>query len=249
MSRRKVTLPALHDRQNDDHIERNRSSIGDPHVMTPQEQQLLDDFLQRLIGAGGVSKDPQADALIHQRLAGQPDALYLLVQRSLLQQQALEGAKAQIAQLQAQLSAQQGGGSFLGGQQQPAWGAAPPPYPPQAQAQPAAASGWRERLFGGAPAPQPSAPSFLSQAATTAAGVAGGMFLFDGIENLLGGHHGGGFFGGGQSTVIENVTENNYYDDDRSRHDNDRDFASSDNFASSDDDDLGGSGFDDSSWS
>src|SRR5579859_5324464 len=97
--------------------------------MTPQEQQLLDDFLQRLAAAGMVTKDPQADALIHQRLAGQPDALYLLVQRSLLQQQALEGAKTQIAQLQAQLGAQQqqGGGSFLGGQQQPAWGAAPPP--------------------------------------------------------------------------------------------------------------------------
>ncbi|WP_243049098.1 DUF2076 family protein [Dyella sp. RRB7] len=212
--------------------------------MTPQEQQLLDDFLQRLAAAGSVAKDPQADALIRQRLAGQPDALYLLVQRSLLQQQALEGAKAQIAQLQAQLASQQGGGSFLGGQQQPAWGAAPPPFPPQAQPAQAAAPGWRERLFGGAPTPQPSAPSFLSQAATTAAGVAGGMFLFDGIENLLGGHHGGGFFGGGQPSVIENVTENNYYDDsDRSRGISDQDFASSDF------DDSNDGGFDDSSWS
>jgi uncharacterized protein len=226
--------------------------------MTPQEQQLLDDFLQRLAAAGGVAKDPQADALIRQRLAGQPDALYLLVQRSLLQQQALEGAKAQIAQLQAQLASQQGGGSFLGGQPQGSgWSTVPPPMPQQQPVQPqAAAPGWRERLFGGAPAqPAPAAPSFLSQAATTAAGVAGGMFLFDGIESLLGGHHGGGFFGGGgfgggQSTVIENVTENNYYDDDRSSDRNDRDFGNDQDFASNNDfDDSSDGGFDDSSWS
>ncbi|MHA6203840.1 DUF2076 domain-containing protein [Dyella soli] len=208
--------------------------------MTPQEQQLLDDFLQRLAAAGGVAKDPQADALIRQRLAAQPDALYLLVQRSLLQQQALEAAKAQISQLQAQLSGQQGGGSFLGGQS--AWGAAPPPMPPQPQPQ-AAAPGWRERLFGGAPAQPASAPGFLAQAATTAAGVAGGMFLFDGIENLIGGHHGGGFLGGGQPTVIENITENNYNDGDH----HSRDFDQQD-FASSDFDDSNDGGFDDSGW-
>ena len=62
--------------------------------MTPQEQQLLEDFLQRLSAVQGVSKDPQADALIQQQLAGHPDALYLLVQRSLLQQHALDSAKA-----------------------------------------------------------------------------------------------------------------------------------------------------------
>jgi len=212
--------------------------------MTPQEQQLLEDFLQRLVSAGGVAKDPQADALIRQRLAGQPDALYLLVQRSLLQQQALENAKAQIAQLQSQQGSPQGGGSFLGGQP-PVWGATPPPYPPQA---PAAAPSWRERLFGGVPAQPPAAaPSFLSQAATTAAGVAGGMFLFEGIESLIGGHHGGGFLGGGQPTVIENITENNnYYDDnnDRSLDHDGRDFASTDDFNDSSD-----GGFDDSDWS
>lgn len=216
--------------------------------MTPQEQQLLDDFLLRLAAASGVAKDPQADALIHQRVAGQPDALYLLVQRSLLQQHALDSAKAQIAQLQAQVTAQQGGGSFLGGQQ-PAWGATPPPMPPQAQPQ-AAAPSWKDRLFGGAtPAQAPAAPSFLASAATTAAGVAGGMFLFDGIENLLGGHHGGGGFfgGGGQPSVIENVTENNYYDN-NSGDNNSRDVSDQD-FASTDFDDSNDGGFDDSSWS
>jgi hypothetical protein len=219
--------------------------------MTPQEQQLLDDFLQRLAAVRGVSKDAQADALIQQRLAGHPDALYLLVQRSLLQQQALDNAKAQIAQLQAQLGGQ-GGGSFLGGQAG-AWGqpqpSTPPPMPQQQ-----AAPGWRERLFGGGvPAPQPAAaPSFLASAATTAAGVAGGMFLFNGIESLIGGHHGGGFFGGGgQETVVENITQNNFYDDNNGALQNDHAFTDSNNDFNGDLSDIGDVGFDDdndNSW-
>ena len=225
--------------------------------MTPQEQQLLEDFLQRLSAVSGVSKDPQADALIQQQLSGHPDALYLLVQRSLLQQHALDSAKAQIAQLQAQAGAQQGGGSFLGGQGQSAWNQPQQQVPPPMQQQPAAPS-WRERLFGGG-APQPQqggAPSFLASAATTAAGVAGGMFLFDGIESLIGGHHGGGLFGGGgQPQVVENVTENNFYDDGNGRSNDGRpnndNFASTDNDFNSDiaDDDFSDSNFDDSSWS
>jgi uncharacterized protein len=250
-------LPALHAGENGRHSNRHPPSHGDWFVMTPQEQQMLDDFLQRLVAVGGVAKDAQADALIRQRLSSQPDALYLLVQRSLLQQQALDGAKAQIAQLQAQLASQQSGGSFLGPQPgASAWGAAPPPMPqqPMPQQQPPS---WRERLFGGAPAAvaPAAAPSFLSQAATTAAGVAGGMFLFDGIENLLGGHHGGGFFGGGgQPTVVENITENNTYYDDNNDRLSDRgdrdDFASNDFSSSNDADDSFDGGFDDndSGW-
>jgi len=207
--------------------------------MTPQEQLLLDDFLQRLAAVNGVGKDAQADALIRQRLAGQPDALYLLVQRSLLQQHALDSAKAQIAQLQAQLAGQQGG-SFLGGQPS-GWGANPPPYPPQQQAP---APTWRERLFGSAPAaPQSAAPSFLASAATTAAGVAGGMFLFNGIEDLLGGHRGGGFFGG-QPEVIENVTENNFFDDGNLSNGGGQDFSST----GFDDANFDGNLDDDNSW-
>jgi len=223
--------------------------------MTPQEQLLLDDFLQRLAAVSGVNKDAQADALIRQRLASQPDAIYLLVQRCLLQQHALDAAKAQIAQLQAQLAGQQqGGGSFLGGQSPSAWGTNPPPFPPQQQAAPAAAPTWRERLFGSS---APAAPqqgggsSFFANAATTAAGVAGGMFLFDGIESLLGGHRGGGFFGGGfggQPEVIENVTENNFYDDGNSQLSSggDQDFASGNDFDDANFD--SGSFDDDNSW-
>ena len=45
--------------------------------MTPQERTLLEDFLSKLARVQGVDKDPDADALIRQQAARQPDALYL----------------------------------------------------------------------------------------------------------------------------------------------------------------------------
>jgi len=61
--------------------------------------------------------------------------------------------------------------------------------------------------------------SFLGSAAATAAGVAAGAFLFQGIENLMGHHdHGGGAFSDTASDeghqAPENVTINQYYGDD-----------------------------------
>lgn len=200
--------------------------------MTSQEQQWLDEFLQRLAAVQGVAKDPQADALIRDRLATQPDASYLLVQRALLLERALHDARQQIAQLQQQVQSQesqaQGQGSFLGQGLDTQFGRNPAaaPSPAPAYAAPAYATaqpaqpGWRERLFGGpaaassAAAPAAAGSSFLGHAAASAAGVAGGMFLFNGLENLLG-HHGtgSGWLGSGNSPqVVENVTQN-FYDD------------------------------------
>ena len=65
--------------------------------MTPQESKLLDDFLAQLVAAGGVPKDGEADARIQQAARRQPDALYLLVQRSMILGQALEAAQRRIA--------------------------------------------------------------------------------------------------------------------------------------------------------
>lgn len=220
--------------------------------MTPQEQSLLEEFLGRLQAAGNVNKNVEADSLIHARLDGHPDATYLLVQRCLLVERALTEANAQIATLRQQAATANGGGSFLGGAPDgfgrapsqtftpdPRWEQRPPEQPQSmppgyAQAQP---QGWRSRWFGGGGAPAPQAapaaaagPSFLGQAATTAAGVAGGMFLFNGIEHLIGGGHnnGNGFgnnsnglFGnndGGSLSgpMTENITENVFVDDGRS---------------------------------
>ena len=53
---------------------------------------------------------------------------------------------------------------------------------------------------------------FLRQAATTAAGIAGGALLFQGIESLFGPHYGSGGLAGlpAQPGISETVT-NNYY--------------------------------------
>jgi hypothetical protein len=55
---------------------------------------------------------------------------------------------------------------------------------------------------------------FLRSAATTAAGIAGGALLFQGIQSMFGGH-GGGMFGGSamQPGITESVV-NNYYESD-----------------------------------
>jgi len=191
--------------------------------MTPQERSLLEGFLAQLAQVRGVNKDPEAERLIAQAVEQQPDATYLVVQRALLLTQALEQAKARIAALeQAETGRGQGfldpnvpGGGHAQGwgnpggagyrgpapapapQYAPVYGAPPPPYPVY-----------------GAPAAGGGFSSFLGQAAATAAGVAGGEFLFQGIENLFGGgHHGGGFGGGYANEAIptEDVTINNYY--------------------------------------
>ena len=146
-------------------------------TMNPQERELLQDFLRQLIEIRGVDKDPEAQALIARAVAQQADAAYLLVQRALLLEQALNAAKARIAELQ---NAQGSGGrrGFLTGAN--LWGRAPDhadqrsaasldglsmlanPASPSGTRSPAAAP--RISPFGG----------FLGQAAATAAGVAGG---------------------------------------------------------------------------
>src|SRR3569623_2010364 len=89
--------------------------------MNAQESQLLNEFLERLVQVKGVAKDRDAEAMIARAVAQQPDAAYLLTQRALLQEQALEAAKQQISSLQNQLQERQGTNtSFLGSAN--AWG-------------------------------------------------------------------------------------------------------------------------------
>ncbi len=189
--------------------------------MTPQEQQQLSQFLNQLTQAKLSQKDPEAETLIQAAIRQQPDAHYLLIQRALILEQALNNAKAQIAELQNQVrnTASNSNASFLNNDPwaQPASNAAPVPgagnyqmpryAPPPVQpiAQPSA--------FGG------GASSFLGNVATTAAGDVAGSFLFQGIENLMGGHHGSsGVSGQHDQGFGEHISEqtviNNYYGDD-----------------------------------
>lgn len=149
--------------------------------MSPQEMQMLQDFLSQLTQARGISKDPQADALIAGAVAKQPDAAYLLVQRALLMDQALNAAKAQIATLQSQLQAQAqpaprsflDSGNVWGNSQAAAPRPAAAPMPAPAQYQPAMPY-----------QPQPAAPYQPPLQAPAPAAASG--FLSGGAGNLLG---------------------------------------------------------------
>lgn len=187
--------------------------------MTPDERTLLTNFLSDLMASRGVVKDREADALIGQALAANPDAAYLLVQHAIVADQALHSAQARIADLEARVAPTTT--SFL-----------PPASPwsgrPQAASPWGGQSGYAQPAYG-QPAYAPAAPdarpsifggggglgSFLRSAGTTAAGVAGGEMLFDGLSNLFGGHHAHGLFGGDSyDAPRENIVINNYGDGD-----------------------------------
>ncbi|MFM9883825.1 MAG: DUF2076 domain-containing protein [Burkholderiales bacterium] len=160
--------------------------------MTPQETGLLNEFLSQLTQVRGIIKDPAADVLIAKATAQQPDATYLLVQRSLLLDQALDEAKHQIEKLEAELRGTRAqppaaAGGFLSGVS--AWG-----RKPAVAAAPAFAGAARQPAASMAVAPQAAQSAmgggggggFLGRAAATAAGVVGGAFLFQGISQLMG---------------------------------------------------------------
>jgi hypothetical protein len=204
--------------------------------MTPEEQNLIDGLFQRLRQADTSPKDAEAEQLIRTKTAEQPSATYLLVQAVLVQEHALANAQTRIADLESRLRTAQaqpaaGGGSFLSGvsrlfgnKPQPE-AAAPPPLPRQGpvpqQAQPAPPP--ITVVPQSTPYPSTvnlgpsSGGSFLQSAMATAAGVAGGQLLFQGIESLIG-HNAGpfgpalesrGFYPGGMGGSTEIV--NNYY--------------------------------------
>jgi len=108
--------------------------------MTPQESSMIEDLIRKVEGTPLSEKDPEAEQLLLQGLGRDPDAIYKLAQTVLIQNLALNQARAQIQQLQeaAQAQPQQPARatSFLGGllgHRDPA-PVAPPP--PQAQYQP-----------------------------------------------------------------------------------------------------------------
>lgn len=211
--------------------------------MTPQETQALEVFLTQLTQAQPGTKDPQAEALIARAVAMQPDAAYLLVQRAMLLDHALSSAKAQITTLQSQLQAAQANGSRSFLDQQVAWGASANPVTAgPATATPMAAPAPVQPVPPALqnPPAQPPRPGFLGgglgstlgSIATTAAGVAGGAFLFQGIENLF--HHNSGNTFLGQSgtgmPATETTVVNNYYGSDDPSSLSTRDSASDSGF-------------------
>jgi uncharacterized protein len=185
-------------------------------------------------------KDPDAEALLSKGLSGNPDALYILAQSVLIQNIALDQAKAQVAQLQQQVqqARQQPAHatSFLGNllghhdpppppqpvYMPPQQGYVPPPPPPPGYDPQYAQPQYVQPQY-----VQAGPPSFLRGAMQTAAGVAAGALAFEGVESLLHGGFGhpgygmGGFGmgsgmgmmgGGGFERPVEETVVNNYYD-------------------------------------
>ena len=211
--------------------------------MNAQEREVLENFLNLLTEIRGVRKDPEADAIIIRAIAQQPDAAYLLVQRALLLEQALNQAKAQIVELQS--GRQPAGGSFLDSS---IWGrsSSDPPRsgPVSVSGQPLPSGPTASQPYtGSTPVGTPSvasrggASSFLGQAAATAAGVVGGAFLFQGLEGLLG-HHGASFPGqaSAQSLPGETLTKNDFYGNDAQPDEAADDSVDDDQLVDADDD-------------
>lgn len=190
--------------------------------MNSEEQTLIDGLFSRLQQAetDSAPRDAQAEARIKEHMARQPAVGYYMTQSILVQEHALQSLDAQnkqqaqqIQQLQDELQrakatqpAPASGGGFLssifgGGAREPQ------PAPSNS------GGGWREpaRPAFGQPAPQqnyqpPQAPvaapagsGFLGGAMKTAAGVAGGVLLAEGISSLF--HH------NSQPQVVEEIIE------------------------------------------
>jgi uncharacterized protein len=205
--------------------------------MQPEERDLIAGLFGRLKQFDGQPRDPEAERLIADSIAAQPGTPYLLVQTVLVQEQALKGAQQRIADLEAKAAAAPPP-SFLGSAPKIGpWGSAPTTGQPAPQ--PAAA----------APSPFQAAPAagggFLRQAMMTAAGVAGGALLFEGIRNMMG--HTSSPFGASPAAAMDTsqIMPSDLRQDDSSQSDQSQNDQPVDNYdTSSDDSDSDTGGFD-----
>jgi uncharacterized protein len=209
--------------------------------MTPQEQEMIGDLIDRVQKTQLAEKDMDAEQMLQEGMGKNPDALYILAQTVLVQKYALDQAQAQLSQAKAQIEQMQQHpepkhatsflGSLLGRNDAPA----PPPPPPQVYSAPPQGyapqpvQGYPQYAPVGGYAPQYGPPmgmggggGFMRGALQTAAGVAAGALAFEGVESLMHGFgHASGYgpgsgFGGfdsGQRPTEEII--NNYYGDDR----------------------------------
>jgi hypothetical protein len=149
--------------------------------MQPQERDLISGLFDRLRPFDSQPRDPEAERLIADGVARQPSTPYLLTQTVLVQEQALKAAQERIAELEAKTGAAPASGFLSSAPKIGPWGAAPAAPSTRSPLQAAVAP---QQVGGGG--------GFLRSALTTAAGVAGGALLFEGIRSMLG-HNPGPF--------------------------------------------------------
>lgn len=184
--------------------------------MTPDEKQLIQDFFARLTQQSAADKDRAAETLILQELRRNPDAAYVLVQTALVYEHQMGELEDRIVDLEQQLQdvnqgarADANRGSFLGGRLGQSRSAPEDSGAGYARVRPGALSGtesgmqsstgraspWSpQQTAAQQPAPAAQGGGFFRSAMATAAGVAGGMMLGDGLRGLFGGsqQHGAG---------------------------------------------------------
>jgi hypothetical protein len=153
--------------------------------MQQQERELITGLFGRLQPFETQPRDGEAEALIKDAVQRQPAAPYLLVQTVLVQEQALKAAQERIAELEAGAGAAPAASGFLGSAPKIGpWGAQP------AAAAPRTSVPSTRSPLQAAVAPQAGGGGFLRTAMATAAGVAGGALLFEGIRSLMGNNPG-----------------------------------------------------------
>jgi hypothetical protein len=147
--------------------------------MNPQEKAQLEQFLQQLNSTQAGPKDSDANALIAESVKQQPDASYLLVQRAMGLEMALQVAQKQMADMQAQINqTNKPSSGFLSGIN--SWGRAAPSQGTPSNAMAAA------RPAAGAAQPSAWGSGMLGAIATTAIGVVAGSMLYQGIQSMMG---------------------------------------------------------------
>ena len=149
--------------------------------MNPQEKVQLEQFLQQLNSTQAGAKDSDANTLIAESVKQQPDAAYLLVQRAMGLEMALQVAQKQMAEMQAQIDqanqANMPSSGFLSGIN--SWGRAAP-------AQSTPANAMAARPAAGAAQQSAWGSGMLGAIATTAVGVVAGSMLYQGIQSMMG---------------------------------------------------------------
>ncbi len=162
--------------------------------MNKQEEKMIADLAIRLKNTPVVDKDLVADNFIKTEVGSNPDALYQLTQSVLAQQQALHELQRQVQELKQNQNQKRGflGGLFSGNR---------PSQPMQQQPyyQNNQGGHYQQGPYGS------GGGGFLKSAMTTAAGVAGGMLLFQGVEHLFSGGDAGGNTGAESFSGADNM--------------------------------------------
>lgn len=184
--------------------------------MKPEERNLIQDLFDRIGESSQENNDRDAERLIRDAVARNPNAAYVLVQTVLLQEEALRRADERIRELQDAQAASddRGSRSFLdsGRDSGRRFGGGSVPNAGSRQSDADAVRRPDDPRYAQPSSPQPAPPmggggGFLSSALSTVGGVAGGMLLADGIRGLFGGHAGAGdLFGGARSTETPAAT-------------------------------------------